>query len=149
VDSRSRDRAKRLILEGMSEDESYQPIIHSQADLEDAWRNLMEPLGFSRRTLWLMFVAGDDRLLPQVTEIVDIPPVLDDEDLLGLQRLMEEIGSAGLRPAFLISRPGPGGPTADDRACAGRVVEACRAARGRRRGGARRERHRPAARPDG
>ena len=112
----------------MSEDETYQPIIHSQADLEDAWRTLMEPLGFSRRTLWLMFVAGDDRLLPQVTEIVDIPPVLDDEDLLGLQRLMDEIGSAGLRPAFLISRPGPGGPTADDRACAGRVVEACRAA---------------------
>ena len=93
----------------MSEDETYQPIIHSQADLEDAWRNLMEPLGFSRRTLWLMFVAGDDRLLPQVTEIVDIPPVLDDEDLLGLQRLMADFGSAGLRPAFLISRPGPAG----------------------------------------
>ena len=68
----------------MSEDETYRPIIHGQADLEDAWRTLMEPLGFSRRSLWLMFIAADDRLMPQVTEIEDIPPVLDDEDLHGL-----------------------------------------------------------------
>ena len=112
----------------MTEDETYRPIIHTQADLEDAWRTLMEPLGFSSRTLWLMFVDVDDRALPQVTEIVDIPAVLDDDDVIGLQRLMEQVGGTGLRPAFLISRPGPGGPTSDDRACAARAVEACRAA---------------------
>ena len=113
----------------MTEDELFRPIIHSQADLEDAWRTLMEPLGFSRRTLWLMFIDTDDRPVPQVTEIQDIPPVLDAEDRLGLVRLLEHVGGTGLRPAFLISRPGPGGPTDDDRRCARQVVEACRAAR--------------------
>ena len=112
----------------MTQDEPFRPIIHTQADLEDAWRTLMEPLGFSRRSLWLMFIDADDRPLSQVTQIEDIPPVLADEDQLGLQQLLAEFDDSGLRPAFLISRPGPGGPTDDDRRCAGRVVDACRAA---------------------
>ena len=62
-------------------DETFRPIIHAQADLEDAWRTLMEPLGFSRRSLWLMFIDADDRPMPQLTEIEDLPPVLGDEDL--------------------------------------------------------------------
>jgi hypothetical protein len=112
----------------MTADENHPPIIHTQADLEDAWRNLMEPLGFARRTLWLMFVDPDDRLLPQVVEIHDLPPVLDAEDRLGLQRLLEESAGSGLRPAFLITLPGAGFPTVEDRRCAGQLVEACRAA---------------------
>ena len=106
-------------------EDTSRPIIHTQADLEDAWRLLMEPLGFSRRSLWLLFIDTDDRPVPQITEIEDIPPVLDAEDRLGLQRLLVEVGGTGLRPAFLISRPGPGGPTDDDRRCAGDVVAAC------------------------
>ena len=89
----------------------------------------MEPLGFSRRTLWLMFIDGDDRPLPQVTEIVDIPPVLDDEDLLGLQRLLG--GDRQCRSAARVPDQ-PARTRRTDRpttgACAGRVVEACRAA---------------------
>ncbi len=54
-------------------DETFRPIIHGQADLEDAWRTLMEPLGFSRRSLWLMFIDADDRAMPQLTEIEDLP----------------------------------------------------------------------------
>ena len=120
VDSRSRDRPIAVQGGRHDDDETFRPIIHTQADLEDAWRTLMEPLGFSRRSLWLMFIDTDDRPLPQVTEIEDIPPVLDDEDRLGLQRLLAHFGGTGLRPAFLISRPGAGRP--DRRrtgACAG------------------------------
>ena len=109
-------------------EDTSRPIIHTQADLEDTWRLLMEPLGFARRSLWLLFIDTDDRPVRQITEIEDIPPVLDAEDRLGLQRLMEEVGGSGLRPAFLISRPGPGGPTDEDRRCAGDVVAACHAA---------------------
>ena len=62
-------------------DETFRPIIHGQADLEDVWRNLMEPLGFSGRSLWLMFIDADDRAMPQLTQIEDLPVVLGDEEL--------------------------------------------------------------------
>ena len=109
-------------------DETFRPIIHGQADLEDAWRTLMEPLGFSRRSLWLMFIDADDRPMPQLTEIEDLPLALGDDDLQGLERLLSHFRDTGLRPAFLLSRPGAGGLTAADRRCAAQVLEACRAA---------------------
>ena len=130
-------------------DETFRPIIHGQADLEDVWRSLMEPLGFSRRSLWLMFIDTDDRPMPQMTEIEDLPVVLGDEELLGLQSLLAHFRDTGLRPAFLLSRPGSRRP---DR----RGPSLCRAGprrlsvRRRRGGGdARGDRHRPGSRPDG
>jgi hypothetical protein len=109
----------------MTED-AFRPAILSQADLEDAWRTLMEPLGFSSRSLWLMFIDGDDRPLPQVTEIQELPPVLTNADCAGLERLLAHFCDSGIRPAFLLSRPGSGGITDDDRCVAGQLVAACR-----------------------
>jgi hypothetical protein len=109
-------------------DETFRPIIHGQADLEDVWRNLMEPLGFSGRSLWLMFIDADDRAMPQLTQIEELPVELGDEELLGLQQLLSHFSDTGLRPAFLLSRPGAGGLTSDDRRCAAQVLDACRAA---------------------
>jgi len=108
-------------------DETFRPILHGQADLEDAWRTLMEPLGFSSRSLWLMFIDTDDRPMPQLTEIEDLPLALGDEELVGLRQLLSHFRDTGLRPAFLLSRPGAGGLTAADRRCAAQVLEACRA----------------------
>jgi hypothetical protein len=109
-------------------DETFRPIILCQVDLEDAWRTLMEPLGFSGRSLWLMFIDGDDRPLPQITEVQDLPPVLTDADCTGLERLLTHVADSGIRPAFLLSRPGSGGITDDDRCVAGQVMTACRSA---------------------
>jgi hypothetical protein len=109
-------------------DETFRPIIHGQADLEDVWRTLMEPLGFSDRSLWLMFIDTDDRPMPQLTQIEELPLVLGEVELLGLQQLLAHFSDTGLRPAFLLSRPGAGGLTADDRRCAAQVLDTCRAA---------------------
>ena len=81
-------------------DETFRPIIHGQADLEDAWRTLMEPLGFSRRSLWLMFIDADDRPMPQLTEIEDLPLALGDDDLQGLERLLSHFRDTGPPPGL-------------------------------------------------
>ena len=105
--------------------------IRSQADLESVWRTLMKPLGFDRSSVWMMLIGPDDRPLPQVMEIdeVDEPPV---EELVAglagvLEQLREELLPEG-RFAFLRSRPGAGGVTADDRAWATALYAAARRA---------------------
>ena len=106
-------------------------IIRNQADLEQVWRTLMEPLGFGRHSIWLMLIGADDRPLPKLTEIeeADEPP---DEELLAplaalLTRIREELMPEA-RFAFLRSRPGRPGLTADDRAWARALYEAGRRA---------------------
>lgn len=108
----------------------FRPIIRSQADLEDAWRHLMRPLGFGRRSLWLMLVCDDDRPLPQLTEIADLPP----RPTSGHQR---EFGHflghlAAMIPdgrfAFLLTRPGSGGPDHVDRQWAATLYDVAREA---------------------
>jgi hypothetical protein len=108
--------------------ETFRPIIHGQADLEDAWRTLMEPLGFSGRSLWLMLIEPDDRPVAQITEIEEVPVDLTDADRGGLERLLAHFRGTGLRMAFLLSRPGRGGLTAEDRRFAAQVLEVCRTA---------------------
>ena len=45
--------------------------IRTQADLEAFWRRLMEPLGFSDGTLWVLAIGGDDLPTPTLLEVVD------------------------------------------------------------------------------
>ena len=49
----------------------YRPQLHSQADLEEAWRHLIRPLGFHRRSVWLMLIDAEGRPTPVVTEVTD------------------------------------------------------------------------------
>lgn len=108
----------------------FRPIIRTQADLEDAWRHLMQPLGFSTSSIWLMLICDDDRPLPQLTEIADAeaPPAGRERagfvDLLGT--IIATIPDARL--AFLRSRPGRGGVDDDDRAWAEMLYAAARTA---------------------
>src|SRR4051794_17554747 len=89
--------------------EPYRPHIHSQADLEAAWRHLIRPLGFHRRSLWLLLIDRDQRPTPVMTEITDLPARPDPEtmdglgDLLG--QLLVHVDPEG-RWALLLSRPG-------------------------------------------
>jgi hypothetical protein len=109
----------------------YRPTIRTQADLEGAWRHLMEPLGFSGHSLWLMFIQPDDRLFPHITQIEEAvaPPTGDEGAALVdvLVQLREEHVRGG-RIAFLRSRPGGGGPVADDLAWARSLYAACHVA---------------------
>ena len=97
------------------------PRVHSQADLHQLWRILMGPLGFGRRTLWLVFVdvqGGVGRLIMPV----DIHPEPDDAFVRQLFWVCEEaLGAefgAGTRIAMLLSRPGSARVGDGDRAWA-------------------------------
>ncbi|MEJ7832020.1 MAG: hypothetical protein WKF79_03835 [Nocardioides sp.] len=107
---------------------TFAPVIRTQSDLERAWRTLMEPLGFSGHSVWLMFLGPDDRPLPQLTEIEDCVGVPDDEHLHGLAHVIEAVlteVAPGGRVGFLRTRPGRDAVSADDRAWAAALHAAC------------------------
>jgi hypothetical protein len=106
-------------------EEPFRPVIRTQADLERMSRRLMSPLGFRDHTLW-MVVVQDDRPVPQVMEIVEADRPPQTEDVESFAALLERLEMPGLRFAFLRSRPGRGGPDADDRAWARALHDAGR-----------------------
>lgn len=94
-------------------------LITSQADLEQVWRGLMEPLGFTRTSLWIIFIHPDGR--PQKT-LIEVPApddmVAPDPTAPELLELLAEWTTGtvpGGRVAFLRTRPGRGGLDNADR----------------------------------
>ncbi len=112
---------------------TFEPIIDTQTDLEHAWRELMQPLGFGGESLWLMFIAEDGRPFPHLTEITDLDEAqpLEKASEFGafLADIMGEFQFANARFAALRSRPGRARLTARDRGWAEFVYAACRTAR--------------------
>ncbi len=99
----------------------YRPTLRTQTDLEDAWRHLMGPLGFSSPSLWFVLITADDELFPHVTQIDEAATPPSPDEVAGLADLMAELRdefAPGGRIAFLRSRPGRRGITAEDRAWA-------------------------------
>lgn len=94
-------------------------LINNQADLEQVWRRLMEPLGFTRTSLWIVFIHPDGR--PHRTLIeVPVPDVrmVPDPTAPELLDLLAEWSTEqvpGGRVAFLRTRPGRGGLDQSDR----------------------------------
>ncbi len=109
----------------------FRPVIRTQADLERAWRHLMEPLGFGGNSVWLMMIGADGRPLPQLTQIEDADEPPSPEQAAGfaamLRTLLDDVAPGG-RWAFLRSRPGRSDVRADDRAWAQTLLGACHAA---------------------
>lgn len=99
--------------------------VRDDVEAERAWRTLMEPLGFSGRTLWMMLVA-DELTKPQLVEFSDLPEVPEPIDIEGFTHILEHLSGDpdALRVAFLLSRPGAGGPTTADRRWAAALGEA-------------------------
>ena len=110
----------------------FRPLIRTQADVEHAWRQLMEPLGFGDHSIWMMLIEGNDRPIPHLSEIAgaEAAPETDDVDGLAelLRRLRDDV-SPDARFAFLRSRPGGGGPNPDDLGWAQALYDAARLAR--------------------
>ena len=107
----------------------YRPPIHTQADLEEVWRHLIRPLGFHRRSVWLLLIDSDDLPTPVVTEVTDLPEAVEvdtaDDFADMLRELLGHLEPAG-RWALLLSRPGAGRSTDADRAWAAALYDACR-----------------------
>ncbi len=109
----------------------YAPVIRTQSDLEEAWRHVMEPLGFSGHSLWLMFIQADRTPLPhlsQIEETVTPPTDVEQSRFIGFLKCLAPEMREGERLVFLRSRPGRGGPGPDDLAWARSLYDACRAA---------------------
>jgi hypothetical protein len=106
-------------------------LVRDQAELELLWRTLMQPLGWSRSSIWVLLVEADGHPVRQLTEIVDDGTVPDGDQLAGfcewLASLTDEL-FPGARVAFLRSRPGRGGLVDDDRDWAERLYAAARRA---------------------
>jgi hypothetical protein len=108
-------------------DAPFRPVLRTQSDVEQMWRRLMKPLGFSGCSLW-MVVIEDDRPVPQIMEIVEMPLAPEDGDAEAIAGVLTHLADDGSRFAFLRSRPGDGRPDASDRAWARALYDAGRAA---------------------
>jgi hypothetical protein len=110
----------------------FRPVVRSQSDLEAVWKQLMGPQtdlgGFGGCSVWLLVIDTDDRPFPQITEITEAVEPPDDTMVASLAIVLEGLAEPGRRFAFLRSRPGPGGLTADDRAWARSLYDAGRRA---------------------
>ena len=85
------------------------PAVRTPADLLLAWRALIGDLGFSARTLWLLFLRPDGRPLGPLLNIDDLPDGPHDLEVDQLASVCREIldgpGTGGSM-AMLITRPG-------------------------------------------
>jgi len=91
-------------------DETYRPTIHTQADLEEAWRHLMGPWGFGGRSVWMLRFDADRQLIPVITEIKECEGLPDPEMSTGLGEILRTLDEddPGTTFAFLLTRPGQG-----------------------------------------
>ena len=108
----------------------FEPVLTTQTQMEDAWRELMGPWSFSGHSVWMMLVV-DDRPLPHLTEIAEAenPPDTSEADgLADLLLMLDNEVAPGARVAFLRSRPGKDVVTDSDRAWARSLYASARRA---------------------
>ena len=105
--------------------EPFRPAISTQADLEQLWRRLMKPLGFSGYSLWMVVIDGD-HAIPKVMEFAEMPESPEDDDAEALATFLGHLAAPSTRFAFLRSRPGGGRPSPGDRAWALALYDAGR-----------------------
>lgn len=108
----------------------FEPVLTTQTQMEDAWRELMGPWSFSGHSVWMMLVV-DDRPLPHLTEIAeaeDPPDTSETDGLADLLLMLDNEVAPGARVAFLRSRPGKDVVTDSDRAWARSLYASARRA---------------------
>jgi hypothetical protein len=112
---------------GMTETPPFRPVLRTQSDVEEMWRRLMAPLGFSSASLWMIVVEGE-RPVPRILEVVDLGEPPDSEQIDSFAGMLAPLAGPETRIALLRSRPGSGRPDAADRAWARALYEAGRRA---------------------
>jgi hypothetical protein len=92
--------------------------IRTAAALADRWTTLLDPPVFGARSLWLMWLDSESRMLPVVVPVDGIPPVPDAGMLRGLVELHDAVTAEHLfgegHLAMALCRPGPPAITEDD-----------------------------------
>ena len=101
--------------------------IHRAQELDQFWHTMMGPLGFTRRKLWVLFLADDGLPVPQLMEIEDVPSVPDAmtcESLMSLCEMVLDDVIPGGSVALLLTRPGSDQMSDTDRAWARTLIAA-------------------------
>ena len=111
----------------MTEPTPYRPLLRTQSDVEEMWRRLMAPLGFSSASLWMVVVEGE-RPVPRILEVVDLGEPPDSDEVDAFAAVLASLAGPGTRLALLRSRPGGGRPDPTDLAWARALYEAGRRA---------------------
>lgn len=95
------------------------PAIRSADDLLQTWRAILGPLGFSRRSLWLLFLTAAGRPAGPLLTIDDLPDSPHDvapDDLVAIcEEILDGPGGGG-SVALLVTRAGAGPWHLGDRA---------------------------------
>ncbi|MCW2526373.1 MAG: hypothetical protein JWM76_1233 [Pseudonocardiales bacterium] len=90
--------------------------VRSNDELHNLWRKLMGDGGFARRSLWLIFLDHSGLMLPVIVPIDDLPDEPEPELLSSVTTVIDGLDDERLRSvAFLLTRPGSGTMTAQDR----------------------------------
>jgi len=94
--------------------------VRNAGDLQELWRSLMGDGGFSRQSIWLLFLTADGRPSPVLVPIDDIPSRPVPLFLDNLRYIVGElVGTHDVASvAVLLSRPGHTTMTENDRAWA-------------------------------
>lgn len=92
--------------------------IHNDRDLEQFWRAVLGPLGFSKRRLWLVMIDAYDEPIQRLIEVDDLPLGMDPRDADNLMTafgvpVRDDLPGGSL--AILLTRPGRDQMRADDR----------------------------------
>jgi len=107
----------------------FLPRLTTQIEVERFWQTLIRPLGWRHRSVWFVVIGPDDLPIPAMNEIDELPDLADglvaDRLAAGLRRILDRVEPDG-RLALLISRPGAGGLTDEDRCAAGSLYAGCR-----------------------
>ena len=85
--------------------------VHTQAELEATWRDLVKPLGWSRPRFWIMLIEPAGRPLPQLIQIDELEGAPQDQDVERgaqfLQMLVDELDVGELRVGVPLRAPRP------------------------------------------
>lgn len=114
----------------MTDKTPYAPVLRTQADVEAAWRQLINPLGWPEPRLWFMFVGADGVPFPQLSQIEEMPAEIGPDGAESVATVMSHlVTDMGFeRVEFLLCRPDDGPPSPTDQKNAADLYEACRAA---------------------
>ena len=93
------------------------PPVRTHADLELAWRRLIEPLGFGSRQIFAILLDADGRVHPSIVNVTDCPAAPDGQMLVNLARSLRTVrdeADPDAAFAMLWARPTHAGTRASD-----------------------------------
>jgi hypothetical protein len=104
-------------MRSMSVSQQPQNHIRDEFDLLALWTQVSPAVGLDQRTLCLVFLDEDERVLPTLVPMDDLPAWPDDELVSGLRHIVREstFGGPAASVVMLLSRPGGDAITAQDR----------------------------------